>query len=245
LTYLIMRKFGKWIGAGLGWTIGGPIGAIIGFAFGSFVDASNLEKFDNRKKDTTTGDFIVSFLIVIAAIMKADKKIMQSELGFVKKYLVNTFGEEEAGEMLKMLRDILKQDIPVMDGTSQIRSRMDYASRLQLMHLVFGIASADGIIVNLELLQLEQIALQIGIREADISSIKNMFVQSTDQVYKILEIDPRSTDEEVKKAYRQLALKNHPDRVAYLGEEIRKKAQEKFQKINEAYEAIKKQRGIN
>jgi DnaJ like chaperone protein len=240
-----MRKFGKWIGAGLGWTIGGPIGAIIGFAFGSFIDASNLEKFDSRKQYTTTGDFVVSLLIVIAAIMKADKKVMQSELIFVKKYLINTFGEEEAGEMLKMLRDILKQEIPVNEVASQIRSRMDYASRLQLMHLIFGIASADGAIVNLELLQLEQIAFQIGIREADIGSLKNMFVQSSDQAYRILEIDPQSTDEEVKKAYRQLALKNHPDKVAYLGEEIRKKAQEKFQKINEAYEIIKKERGIN
>jgi DnaJ like chaperone protein len=240
-----MRKFGKWIGAGLGWTIGGPIGAIIGFTFGSIVDASNLEKFDNPQLDTTTGDFIVCLLIVVAAIMKADKKVMQSELGFVKKYLVTTFGEEEASEMLKMLRNILKQEIRVNDVTTQIRSRMDYASRFQLMHLIFGIASADGIIVNLEILQLEQIALQIGIREADLSSLKNMFIQSTDQAYKILEIDRGATDEEVKKAYRKLALKNHPDKVAYLGDEIRKKAQEKFQKINEAYETIKKERGMN
>ena len=109
-----MRKIGKWIGAGLGWTVGGPIGAIIGFAFGTFVDASNLEKFEHDHQDTTTGDFLVSLLVIIAAVMKADRRVMKSELAFVKNYLNRAFGEEETSEMLKMLRDLLKKDIPFL-----------------------------------------------------------------------------------------------------------------------------------
>ena len=88
-----MGKFSKWIGAGLGWTIGGPIGALVGFAFGSLVDASNIEKFENTRIDTTTGDFVVSLLVLMAAVMKADRKVVQSELAFVKQYLVKAFGE--------------------------------------------------------------------------------------------------------------------------------------------------------
>src|SRR3989304_10207224 len=124
----------------MGWTIGRPIGAILGFALGSFVDASNLEKFNDKNVNTTTGDFIVSLLVILAAVMKADQKIMRSELSFIKNYLIKAFGEEEAAEMLKILRDVLKQDIPLKDVTSQIRSRMDYPSRLQLMHLIFNLA---------------------------------------------------------------------------------------------------------
>lgn len=240
-----MRKFGKWIGAGLGWTIGGPIGAILGFAFGSFVDASNLEKFDRQQHDTTTGDFIVSLLVIMAAVMKADQRVMKSELTFVKNYLTHSFGEEETLEMLGMLKNILKQDIPLKEVTTQIRKRMDYPSRLQLMHLVFGIALSDGAITEPEIIQLEQIAVDLGISPADVNSLKSMFIQSSDWAYKVLEIPASSSNEEIKKAYRQLALKNHPDKVAYLGEEIRKRAQEKFQRIHEAYEAIKKERGIN
>jgi DnaJ like chaperone protein len=240
-----MRKFSKWIGAGLGWTIGGPIGALVGFAFGSLVDASNIDKFENTRIDTTTGDFVMSLLVLMAAVMKADRKVMQSELVFVKQYLVKAFGEEEALEMLRILRDILKQDIPLKEVTLQIKGRMDYPSRLQLIHLIYGIAQADGDISDAEMAVIEQIAYDLGLSGADINSVKNMYFQSADWAYSVLEIDSRASNEEIKKAYRQLALKNHPDKVAYLGEEIRKKAQEKFQKISEAYEAIKKERKMN
>lgn len=239
-----MKKFGKWIGAGLGWTIGGPIGAILGFALGSFVDASDLERFDNRSPDTTTGDFVVSLLVLIASIMKADRKVLKSELIYVKANLIRLFGKEESNEMLRILRDLLKQDIPLKDVTMQIRARMDYASRLQLMHLLMGIALSDGNVSESEIIQVERIGLDLGISQSDMSSLRNMFEKSDDWAYQVLEVNRNTSNEDIKKAYRQLALKNHPDKVAYLGEEIRKSAQEKFQKINEAYESIKKERGI-
>lgn len=239
-----MRKFGKWIGAGLGWTIGGPIGAILGFALGSFVDASDLKRFDNKNPDTTTGDFVVSLLVLIASIMKADQKVLKSELTYVKVNLTRLFGEEETAEMLRILRDLLKQDIPLKDVTRQIRARMDYPSRLQLMHLIMGIAMADGTVSEVEINLVERIGLDLGMSQPDMRSLRNMYQKSGDWAYQVLEISPDASNEDIKKAYRQLALKNHPDKVAYLGEEIRKSAQEKFQKINEAYEAIKKERGM-
>jgi DnaJ like chaperone protein len=240
-----MKHLGKLIGTGLGWTIGGPIGAVLGFALGTFVDASNLEKFETIRQSTTTGDFVVSMLVLVAAVMKADRRLLQSELSFVKDYLVKTFGVDETQEMLRILRNILKQEIPLMDVTRQIKSRMDYPSRLQLVHLIFGIAVADGKATEPELILIEQIASELGLSAADIGSVRNMYIPSTDWAYKILEVEPTADNERIKKAYRQLAMKNHPDKITYLGEEIRRKAEEKFQKINEAYMAIKKERGIN
>jgi DnaJ like chaperone protein len=239
-----MKRFGKWIGAGLGWTIGGPIGAILGFALGSFVDSSDLQRFDSKSPDTTTGDFVVSLLVLIASIMKADQKVLKSELIYVKANLIRLFGEEEANEMLRMLRDLLKQDIPVKNVTMQIRARMDYASRLQLMHLIMGIALSDGAVSESEIIQVERIGLDLGMSQSDMSSLRSMFEKSDEWAYQVLEVNRDASNEDIKKAYRQLALKNHPDKVAYLGEEIRKSAQEKFQKINEAYESIKKERGM-
>jgi DnaJ like chaperone protein len=240
-----MGRFGKWIGAGLGWTIGGPIGAILGFAFGTFIDVSNLERFESKNHDTTTGDFIVSLLILMAAVMKADQRVLRSELTYVKNYLTRSFGEQETAEMLLMLRNILKQEIPLKEVTQQIKSRMDYPSRLQLMHLIYGIAMSDGAITESEILQIEQIGIDLGISQVDINSLKGMFVKTSDWAYKVLEVNKNAGNEEIKKAYRQLALKNHPDKVAYLGEEIRQRAQEKFQKINEAFEVIKKERALD
>ena len=239
-----MLKLGKWIGAGLGWTIGGPIGALLGFAFGSFVDASDFEAYRSSPVNTTTGDFVVSFLVLIAAVMKADQKVMKSELGYVKNYLVTAFGESEAADMLRILRDILKQDIPVKDVALQIRTRMDYPSRLQLLHLVYGIAMSDGTVSKEEIHKIDQIGFDLGISNSDILSLKAMYVKSTDWAYQVLEVDPGAPNEAIKRAYRQMAMKNHPDKISYLGEEIRQKAQEKFQKINEAYTAIRKERDM-
>lgn len=238
-----MGKYGKWIGAGLGWAFGGPLGAILGFAFGTFLDTSELDVL-NKKGQTTKGDFIVSLLTLIAAVMKADGRVLKSELDYIKRYFQQTFGTEITNDAMLLLRDILKRDIPVKDVCFQIRQRMDYASRLQLLHFLFGIANADGKIDVSELNLIKEISYLLGISQIDIESIQNMFLKSTDWAYKILEVDTKATDEQVRKAYRKMAMKYHPDKVSYLGEEIKQKADEKFKKINEAYEVIKKERGF-
>ena len=143
-----------------------------------------------------------------------------------------------------MLRNLLKQNIPIADVCQQIRRNMDHPSRLQMLHFLFGIAAADGIIHESEHNLIAFIAQHLGISEKDYQSIESMFVANTDAAYKILEAEPSATDDELKKAYRKMALKYHPDKVTYLGEDVQKAAHEKFQKVNEAWETIKKQRGI-
>ena len=84
----------------------------------------------------------------------------------------------------------------------------------------------------------------MGVMLSDFHSVKAMFIKETNSAYKILGIEPTATDEEVKKAYREMAKKNHPDLVNNLGEDVRQAAVKKFQEINDAYETIKKQRGL-
>lgn len=248
-----MAKFGKWIGAGLGFAGAGPIGAIIGFVVGSAFDSGTKSRQQDpygetqasgTRRSTTTGGYAMSLLVLVAAIMKADGKTLKSELNYVKEFLVQNFGLDSANEAMVLLRDLLQQNIPVNDVCQQISRNMDYSSRLQLMHFLFGISNADGEIHEVELRLIAQIGVHLKISQKDYESIKSMFIKDTGSAYKILEIEPTATNEEVKKAYRTMAMKYHPDKVSYLGDEFQHSAKEKFQKVNEAYEDIKKARNI-
>lgn len=239
-----MAKYGKWIGGGLGWALLGPLGGLLGFFVGSVFDQSGAQERMAGGR-TTRGDFAVSLLVLVAAVMKADGKVLKSELEYVKKYFVQSFGEAQAQEAMIMLRDILNQQIPLRDVSTQIKQKLDYPSRLQLLHFIYGISQADGKVHPEELKVIRAIAGYIGVSQKDMDSIQSMFYEDTDSSYKILEIDKSATDEEVKKAYRKMATKYHPDKVSYLGEEFRNAAKEKFQKLSEAYENIKKERGMN
>ncbi len=243
-----MGKYAKWIGGGLGWFLGGPLGALFGYFVGSVfdrpADSSAETLYRGRTYRTTAGDFSMSLLVLVSAVMKADGKVVKSELDYVKAFFRNQFGEETAKEAIHMLRDMLKQDIPIADVCRQISRSMEYSSRLQLLHMLFGVSAADKRFYPGEISVIESIARNLNISKKDIDSIKNMFIPSTDSAYKILETDPSATDGEVKKAYRRMARKYHPDTVSHLGEDFRVVANEKFKKVNEAYENIKKERNI-
>ncbi len=187
----------------------------------------------------------MSLLVLIAATMKADGKVLRSELDYVKSFLRQNFGEESASEAIIFLRDLLKQTIPLNDVCRQIEQNMHYSARLQLLHFLYGIAEADTAVTPSEQTTIENIGRKIGISDRDLESIKAMFIKNTDSAYKILEIETSATDDEVKKAYRRMAMKYHPDKIAHLGEEFQKAAQEKFRSVNEAYKTIKKERNMN
>lgn len=243
-----MANFIKWIGGGLGWAFGGPIGGIIGFLFGSMFDSMNGAEFEYNnttgRPSTTPGDFSVSLLILSAAIMRSDEKVMKSELDFVRNFFLKQFGADYSEKQMLMLREILKQEISLPEVCQQIKQYMDYPSRLQLLHFLFGVAWADGTFHSAEIETIDQIGRLLGIRQPDYASVKAMFVKDTTSAYRILEIEPGATDEEVKKAFRKMALKYHPDRVTHLGDDIQKAAHAKFQDLNNAYNEIKKQRNI-
>ncbi|MBE0637603.1 MAG: TerB family tellurite resistance protein [Bacteroidales bacterium] len=255
-----MAKYGKWIGGGLGWAMGGPIGAVLGFVFGTMYDSMQSAEFEYRppltgqendqskpwsgRPQTQTGDFTVSLLMLSASVMKADNRVLKSELEYVRNFLIVQFGEKAAAQQLLLLREILKQNYHLSDVAQQVGRFMDYSSKLQLLHYLFGIAQADSKATTEESALIEQISIHMRVTKADFDSIKAMFIKDNFNNYKILEITPDASDEEIKKAYRQMALKYHPDRLSHLGPEVQQSAKEKFQELNAAYNAIKAERGM-
>ncbi len=243
-----MSKYTKWVIGGLGWALGGPIGGILGFVMGSAFESMNSGEFEyhpHRQQGTQPGDFRISLLILSAAVMKADGKQLKSELNYIKSFFIQNFGEPATRHYMQAFRDILKQEIPLQEVCLQIKTHMDLHSRLQLLHFLFGIALADGLAHTTEVKTIEKISDWLGINQHDFISIKNMFVKDTESAWRILEIQPDSSEETVKRAYRAMALKYHPDRVSHLGEEFQQAAKEKFQEVNDAFNTIKKEKGFS
>ena len=238
---------GRMFGAGLGWAFAGPIGGLIGWWLGGQVDANpNLGQGSGPRisQQTRPGDFAIAMLVLVAAVMKADGKVVKAELDYVKQFLIKSFGHENAQEMLVLLKNLLEQDYYIYEIANQINSHMNTAEKLQLMHVLFGISQADGQVHASEVEIIQEIGQHLKLNARDVDAIMAIFVKNTNSYYQILEIDRSASDLEIKKAYRSMAARFHPDKVQHLGPEFQKMAEDKFKAINDAYQQIKTERGI-
>ena len=239
--------FGKWIVGALGWAMFGPIGGILGYYFASRVErlaeASVAYGEDQTWNQGQRNSFLMSLLVLSASVIKADGKTSSQELATLRSFFTRNFGAQAGNEAEEIVRELLTKDYNLYEVCGQIRSCMDYSQRLQLYHYLVALGASDGLHQR-EVDVLETIATYIGLSKAEVDSIFAQFRPSNDSNYRILEIESSATDEEVKKAYRKMAIKYHPDKVATLGEDVQKAAEEKFKAVNQAYEAICRERGI-
>jgi len=230
---------------------------IIGFVIGSIVDfmsrgkktkASNSGSstgYEYYRQRATQYDFPTMLMALSAVVMKADGTVKRVELDYVKSFFTAQFGNQFTREHLQVLKHFLdNSQIPITDICNDIRNRISVDGRIQMVHYLFQVAKADGHVDDRELKIIEQLANKLGIPAMEFESVKNMFYRSADSDYKILGIEASASDEDVKRAYRKMAIAFHPDKVAQMGEEYQKGAKEKFQQIQDAYENIKRKRGI-
>ena len=237
--------YGKWIGGVLGWAVLGPLGAIIGYYIGSALedDSRSESGTDPRYDQGQRNSFLISLLVLSAAVIKADGKVTSAEIAKLREFFARNFGAQAANEAEKIVTEIVHKDFNIYEVCGQVRSCMDYSQRMQLYHYLVSLGACDGL-MQCEVDILEVIATNIGLSKGDADSILALFRPSNDANYRILGISPEATDEEVKKAYRRMAVKYHPDKVATLGEDVQKAAEEKFKAVSQAYEAICRERGI-
>ena len=196
--------------------------------------------------DEQRNSFFVSLLVLSSAVMKADGQVHQSERDCAREFIRRNFGDSVVDEAMRMLDGFNRQQVNIYSVGPQIADNMNYSQRLQLFHYLVQIATADGTFSKSEKSVLEAIGAVIRLNNTDINSVIAMFYKETDEsAYAVLGISPSATDDEVKSAYRRMAMKNHPDKVATLGPEVQKAAEEKFRQIQDAYETIKRQRGMS
>ena len=221
----------------IGYTFFRLPGAFIGFFIGSFL-SPKVQKISSK-------DFEINLLALASLVIKADGKVTQNELDFVRRYFISAYGKNRANEVFKIFNQNVKNKGISLSKISRLFNlALNYESRLQVIHFLFGIAKADGNISELEIKKLLEFSNLFKLSYADFLSIKAMFVQESDNAYKILEVDKTATNDEIKKSYRDLAKKHHPDKVQHLGDAYVKAAQDKFQQIQKAYQNIKNERGF-
>lgn len=250
----------KWIGGIFGFIVGGPLGALAGYALGSLLENTQEAAEGYREPSNPSygqrNSFLFSMLVMASYIIRADGRVMHSEMEYVRSFLRTNFGEAAVKEGEQILLNLfeqrkrMEQQNPyafkntIRDCGAQIAANLPYEARLQLLGFLANIAKSDGNVCQAEIEALKEVAVYMGLSIAEVESMLNLGGNSLEQAYKVLEVSPQATDSEVRAAYRRLALKHHPDKVATLGEDIKKAAEEKFQAINNAKEIVYKARGM-
>jgi len=241
----------KWILALIGYMFFRYPGAVLGFILGTVIDNWNRSSggfnsvFKTERNSVSPGDFELNLLSLASLVIKADGQVSQTEMDYVRTYFVRAYGKERANATFRTFNEVIKnREISAQRIGLYLQQRTKYEVRLQILHFLFSIAQADGNVSNSELSQLQSIAGFLALNNRDFESIKAMFFKSADNAYKILEIDKSATDADVKKAFRTMAKKYHPDKLQHMDEAYQKGAQDKFLKVQEAYEHIQKERGI-
>ena len=233
----------KWISAFIGFSYFRFPGAILGFIVGQLLENvfyKSSFKRHNKFNYSNKNGMQVKLLTLAAIVIKADGKVDPKELEYVRRFFIGHYGKQQSDEIFKIFNSEIKNQNQSLDEiTSSFSENSRYETRLQLIHFLFGIAKADGSISKLELIKISQIASSLKINSVDFESIQAMFVKEENSAYKILEIDPNSSIEEIKKAYRVMVKKYHPDKLQTKDPYLLKGAEEKFIKVQEAYEILK------
>ncbi len=264
---------GKWIGGFLGLMSGGPLGMLAGIVLGAVVDSAfdtdnyfqpgdagmggrRLYGSDARQSRMRMGErngFLFSLMVLAAHIIHADRRVMHSEMEYVRRFLRMNFSadaEREGEEILMKLFDEKKRmgeaawQQQITAVCQQLAYAMPMEQRLQLIAMLCEIAKADGTIQQEEREALQQVCVSMGLDGGTAEQMLGLGGQSLDDAYRVLGLSPDATDEEVRQAYKRMARENHPDRVASLGEDIRKQAERKFQEIGDAKDRIYRARNM-
>lgn len=235
----------KWVAAVIGYSFLRFPGAILGFMVGGFFEFLSKNSIQIRTSSYAIKPetFQLNLLALSALIIKADGKIEQKELDFVRSFFIGQFGKERADSIFRTFNTQIKKETQHLDQLTRVFVQQTaYETRLQILHFLFGIANADGNISDVELQKLLQVATGMRLRLPDFESIKAMFVKNTDNDYKILEVDSNASLDEIKKAYRKMAKKYHPDKLRGQDPAMIKGAEEKFREVQKAYETLIRQK---
>lgn len=265
-----MAWTGKLVGGGIGWAVFGPLGALLGGLIGDQFDkrAQGGREIpydyyasrqgpgpDPRFAANPGGSFAIVLMALLAHVIRADGKVTSAEIRKAREFVTRTF-PDNAGDLMQVLKQLLERRYDIGPICAQARAHLNDSERLELLQLLADVAMADGVGHAAELSAIAQIAAGLGLGEDELRRVLAGWSHGgehapgdgrglgTAAAYGRLGLTAQASDEQLKAAYREQAKKHHPDRVAHLGEEVRRHSEEKFKALQEAWAVIRRERGL-
>jgi DnaJ like chaperone protein len=239
-----MKGWSKAVGAGLGYAVGGPIGAVLGYMAG--------QKLTNKRKAQQGHLLIANLLGFTTLLLKANSTPSLEERKEVVLFLSRLFRFDRQDELLadELLQRLSQVDLDLPAMAKTFKGHSDTQMRERLLEILATLSLLiHGPLEGGHLSLLNEIAEALHLPPAHWRFIKSRYRTPSPQLdiffcYAILELYPESSEEEIRAAYRRLAKKYHPDRFALQDQPTGGRHSERMTLINAAYETIRVERGL-
>lgn len=253
------KKFtGTLIGAAAGLFMSGSLlGAIVGGVLGNMFDSTDdvvpRRRTERGGSSGSTDDrlrefiFISNLVALMTSVAKVDREIHPAEVKTITRYFEQRFrySGHDRSVIENLVRESARRSLNIRDLCSDTRRLLDYAERLMLLRMLYAVAFSDRVLKRAERERIDAISSLLQVSAEDHAHIKREIgAAARPDHYSFLELRPSATDEEVKSKYREMVKKYHPDRVAHLGKEFTDLATKKFNRIQEAYKYIARERSF-
>ena len=266
---------GKVIGGVLGFVVGGPVGALVGLVLGHLVDSSRVGAGGgigggfSRTRDHAT--FFNTTFAVMGHLCKADGRVSAEEIRAAESVMDQLrMNEARRAEARAMFRTGKAPDFDLADALDAFQAAYGRAAQLKFVFLQIQMSAAwaDGEVGAAERSVLHEIAGRLGIPEAAFRQVEALVAgmagrgrwsaggQSSSQsasradidgAYQALGVSPSDSDAQIKRAYRRLISRHHPDKLVSKGlpEDMMRAATERTAEIKASYDLIMSRRATS
>ncbi|MFQ5900170.1 MAG: TerB family tellurite resistance protein [Thermodesulfobacteriota bacterium] len=240
---------GWFFGASLGWFFGGPLGAVVGAAIQKTLSSNTRHRIEHSQISTNPeAIFVTNLVAIMTKISMADGNISREERAVIHNFFKRSlgYGGEELRFIEAIINETARRDPDLFQVCNAFNRFADHEKRLILLDLAYNVATIDQVITDGEERTINEIVAALGISSDEHERIKVRFSVADKKKgpYTVLGIHQSASNDEIKRAYKQLATQYHPDKVAHLGGELVDFATAKFKEINGSYQTLKKERGF-
>lgn len=240
-----MSLFGGIIGGFVGFTLLGPIGALVGSVIGSRMSESRTHRRSPNNLDHQVA-FFAALFACFAKISKADGVVSKEEVHKIEEFISKKFNldKEQRNFAINIFQKAKDDNVSFEAYAKQLQSLLKQSpnSLLIFYELLFELAMADGELHPAEEKILKKVPNIFKLPNSLFKELYEKYVSNIKDYYQILGVNRNMSFPEIRKVYLKKRKEFHPDMLISKGlpEELIEKAKSKFIEIQEAYEELEK-----